>query len=157
MPDIFFIFAALNVGARVLRARFQSFPCNDDGDDQHKSVRARALVTFFGERCSYCWWFIFYFNKHLHVDQMGNVVCPIQHGSVDESLGIFYEDLLRWNSCKNISLLHFQDKFQKFQQIENVSLDHLQHLWTICPQGRARSPIPAHHLAERDNITINTK
>ena len=26
MPDIFFIFAALNVGANVLLARFQSFP-----------------------------------------------------------------------------------------------------------------------------------
>ena len=52
---------------------------------------------------------------------MGNVVCSIQHGSVDESLGIFYEDLLRCNNCKNMSLIHFQqiqEKFQKLQQIE---------------------------------------
>ena len=46
-----------------------------------------------------------FLGKNLHVDEMRNIVRPIQHWSVDERLCILYEDLLNAYQMIRISFV----------------------------------------------------
>ena len=67
---------------------------------------------------------------------MWNIISPIQHWPINERLCILYEDLL-----VEINVISHSKESKSFS-----SIFHLEHLWAVCPQSRARSPVPAHHL-----------
>ena len=54
---------------------------------------------------------------------------------------------IEYEPKQNLNISNIKIGHENFTSVE--SLFHLEHLWTIRPQGGARSPIPAHHLTER--------
>ena len=63
--------------------------------------------------------------KNLHVDQMRDVVSPIQHWSVDERLGILYEDLLNMHQISklNMKLNQISKLNMKMNQISKLNMN----------------------------------
>ena len=55
--------------------------------------------------------------KNLHVDEMRNIVSPIQHWSVDERLSVLYEDLLNAQDVK----IEKGSKQKVFSSFENFT------------------------------------